>query len=330
MNIRSIIGLTALAPYIIGSILSASTTACAPKSRYRGPVNLSKAGGDLGALQNNQEATKVNENTQQELISIDSPEKAKAAQELSSLIKIISFDATNSQAVVEFEVADKSGNILRSTMITENPELNKKNEMTITEVSDGLFPAKDSLKEIGLENLKATIQFDSVQLNNSVATLVLTNGTSRAVLEISKMDKIVSANIEDAAITVNQLIIKDAVSQKVTELLAVNGKSVTARLNGSLSKKGELLVESGNLKKAEVAEVGAVTILLLTTQDDQIVELTLADDVAVAAKSEEELIEKIDFEQGEKKEEKSPTKDSIKVGNKGNNFRTGPQQTQSK
>lgn len=326
MNIRSIIGLTALAPYIVGSILSASTTACAPKSRYRGPVNLSKTG-DLGALQTNEQANKVNDNTRQELISIDSPEKAKAAQELSSLIKITGYDASESEAVVEFEVMDKSGNIFRNTMTAQSPELNKKNEMTVTEVSDGLFPAKSSLKEIGLENLKATIQFDSIQLNDSVATLVLTNGTSRAVLEISKTDKIVSANIEDAAITVSQLIVKDAVSQKLTEILTVNGKEVSARLNGSLSKKGELLVESGNLKKAEVAEVGAVAILLLTTQDDQIIELTLADDVAKTAGESEQLIEKIDFEE---KEEKNSAKSAIKVGNKGNNFRTGPQQTQSK
>lgn len=46
MTIRGIIGITALAPYIIGASL-VLTTACAPKSRYRGPVKLP------GAIDNN-------------------------------------------------------------------------------------------------------------------------------------------------------------------------------------------------------------------------------------------------------------------------------------
>ncbi len=253
MNIRSLIGLTALTPYIIGSSFLIAT-ACAPKSRFRGPVNVA----GLGPISKVATA-QVDADTQARIKEISdalakNPKLKAETDKFNADFGDIDVDIKNNTLEVSvtykndkktFESMKFSGPVIKG----EESDLSNGNSNTLTtptesyDVSASAVCINDdcSVVDINLKKESAAINKENLPVISFRATKSVTS----AVAEVMQQKE------DDKEISESLLKIEEA--QRILVLNLINSKETTFFSVVSGSKELIIKASSETIKAAQNA-----------------------------------------------------------------------------
>lgn len=290
MNIRSIIGLTAIAPYIIGSSLLIST-ACAPKSRYRGPVNLA----GVAPVQSPLEKAATDEETDSLLKEINteinsSSEKKAASDLLNASISDIDVQIKEKLAIVLLTTKSETGNETSkfSGAITrgQNSELAILEGNSDISLSSNCTSDDCSKSVLSLKKGNALVAFTVI--NTSIPAAKIKTQES-AGNELSDEDKALLAKLDQvkgaqAVIMINNQDKKETIAVEISQELNDQSK-LELKLKGSTEVSESVLKITKNvgLEKLSKAKLVSKTGTLGSDGSSFAVELSSGDENALTA-----------------------------------------------